>query len=135
MARPVLVPNIFGNEAGNQPATQLDVNFSNLKSVINDSASGWANAANDTGGANAYAVTLTPPPSGYVSGFLISMLPANSNTGASTININGLGSVSILNIPSSALLFPILMCIKTAGTTANAFFADSCVVDYQYATP
>jgi hypothetical protein len=103
MPRPLANSTIFANESGNQPASQLDTWLANIRAVINDSASGWANAATDTGGANTYAVTLTPPPSGYVPGFLISMLPANTNTGASTITVNSLGSVSILNISGNAL--------------------------------
>jgi hypothetical protein len=103
MSRPVTIPNIFVGESGLQPASQIDTNFANLKNVINDSASGFVNFATDVGGANNYVVTLTPPPSGYVAGFTIVMLPANTNTGAPTIAVNSLGSVAIVRTDGTAV--------------------------------
>jgi len=49
----------------------------------------------DTGSANAYSVTLTAVPSAYEAGLLVRFKAANANTGASTLNVNGLGAKSI----------------------------------------
>jgi hypothetical protein len=49
-----------------------------------------------TGSANTYAVTLSPTPSAYVDGLALSVKINVQNTGASTINVNGLGARSIL---------------------------------------
>lgn len=49
----------------------------------------------DSGSANAYAVTLIPAISSYTTGLRFLFKPSNSNTGASTINVNGLGVKSI----------------------------------------
>lgn len=48
-----------------------------------------------TGSANTYAVTLDPAPTSYVDGMAITVKINVQNTGASTINVNGLGAKSI----------------------------------------
>jgi len=62
---------------------------------------GTVNFGTDAGAADAYVVTLPHVPSGYVDGLLVSFLPAATNTGASTINVNALGVRSI-KLPSGA---------------------------------
>jgi hypothetical protein len=57
----------------------------------------------DTGVANAYIVNFNSPYSAYTNGEVLYFIPANANTGASTINVNGLGVVSIINQNGSAL--------------------------------
>ena len=52
----------------------------------------------DAGSANAYIGTLTPAPSAYVAGMPVTIKIANTNTGASTININSLGTKNITRI-------------------------------------
>lgn len=51
--------------------------------------------AADAGAANAYAITLSPALTGHVTGMPIYFKAANANTGASTINVNGLGAIAI----------------------------------------
>ncbi len=57
----------------------------------------------DTGSANSYVLSFTASFSSYVNGTVIYWIPANTNTGASTLNVNGLGVISIVNIDGSAL--------------------------------
>lgn len=57
----------------------------------------------DTGAANAYVLTFNANFSAYTDGIVIYWIPANTNTGASTINVNGLGAVPIVNQDGSAL--------------------------------
>lgn len=45
-----------------------------------------------TGSANAYAVTLNPAPTAYVDGMAVSVKIPVDSTGASTLNVNGLGA-------------------------------------------
>ena len=59
--------------------------------------------AADAGAANAYVVTLAPAISAYVQGMAIRMKAANTNTGASTLNANGVGAAAILNPDGSPL--------------------------------
>ena len=60
------------------------------------------NSAVDTGTANAYAVALTPAPLAITNGFGVIMQAIHTNTGASTINVNGT-VIPILNAANSAL--------------------------------
>lgn len=57
----------------------------------------------DTGAADAYVVTLSPAPASYQTGMAVIMKAANTNTGASTINVNGLGVKSIKDSDGTAL--------------------------------
>ena len=56
---------------------------------------GTTQYAVDTGVVNAYLVSLPYAPSGYVDGLRVTFRSLNTNTGASTINVNGLGVKSI----------------------------------------
>lgn len=49
----------------------------------------------DTGAADAMVITLTPAPSSYYVGMIINVIVKVANTGACTINVNGLGAKSI----------------------------------------
>lgn len=49
----------------------------------------------DTGAANAYAVAMPNTITSYVAGVSVRFQPANANTGASTLNIDTIGPVSI----------------------------------------
>ncbi|MDF3022908.1 MAG: hypothetical protein K0R10_269 [Alphaproteobacteria bacterium] len=55
----------------------------------------YLNYAADTGAANAYAVAPVPAISAYAAGQVVVLKPANAATGASTINVNALGTKAI----------------------------------------
>jgi hypothetical protein len=57
----------------------------------------------DTGSANTYIINFTGNFSSLTNGIFVYWVPANTNTGPSTINVNNLGVVSILNTDGSAL--------------------------------
>ncbi|MCM3783665.1 hypothetical protein M3231_11840 [Neobacillus mesonae] len=59
--------------------------------------------ADDTGTANAKVVTISPTPTSYKKGLGVSFTNSLQNTGAVTININGLGAKSILRSNGTAL--------------------------------
>jgi len=59
--------------------------------------------AADTGAADAYVIALDPALSGYITGMPIFFKAANTNTGASTLDINGLGTKSIKKSTDVAL--------------------------------
>ena len=58
----------------------------------------------DTGSANAYILNFSASFSAYADGIIIYWIPANTNSGASTINVNGLGVVNLVNPDGSALV-------------------------------
>lgn len=49
----------------------------------------------DSGAADVYVATLAPAPTAYAVGMMVRTKIANTNTGASTINVNGLGAKAI----------------------------------------
>lgn len=49
----------------------------------------------DAGGDDTYAITLSPAPSAYAAGMMVSFTSSTGNTGASTLNVNSLGSKTI----------------------------------------
>lgn len=53
------------------------------------------NYSSDGGSANAYTATLSPAPVAYATGMTVAFKAANANTGASTINVNGLGAKNL----------------------------------------
>ena len=74
--------------------------------------------ATDTGAVNACAVTLSPAPSAYVAGMQIAFIPAFTNTGAATLNVNSLGTKDITDRSGAALAAGAL----TAGETAHLVY-------------
>lgn len=73
----------------------------------------------DAGVANAYVLTFTANFTAYTDGIIIYWIPATTNSGASTINVNGLGPVSILNQNGTPLAASQLV----AGQVASIMFS------------
>ncbi len=65
---------------------------------------GPINYAADTGAANAYVITLAPALTSLVTGQEVTFKAVNANTGASTLNVNGLGVRNILKFGNVALV-------------------------------
>lgn len=57
----------------------------------------------DAGGDDTYAVTLDPVPSSYYAGMEVNFKPTTANTGACTLDVNGLGAKTIKKNVSSDL--------------------------------
>lgn len=56
---------------------------------------GTAIYAADAGSSDTYAVTLSPVPAGYVTGMVVHFKANTANTGAASLNVNGLGDITI----------------------------------------
>jgi hypothetical protein len=72
----------------------------------------------DTGFANNYILTAATPFTTYQNGELVFFVPANSNTGPSTLNINGLGPIPIVTVTGAPLTAGQL----TAGIMAEVIY-------------
>lgn len=57
----------------------------------------------DTGSVNAYLLTFTASFTAYTDGVVVIWIPSHTNSGSSTININGLGVIPIVNADGSNL--------------------------------
>jgi len=87
-----VLPNIFATQpAGNVAASLLDTNFTFLESQ-------GVQALTTTGSSNAYVAT---PADAWVTGYssyvgrALTVKPSFTNTGASTVNVSGLGAASL----------------------------------------
>lgn len=67
----------------------------NIQVAQNSNAQRYLNYATDTGSANAYVIAPDPSITAYAAGQLVTLKPANANTGASTITVNGLATKNI----------------------------------------
>jgi hypothetical protein len=82
-------------------------------SIIGDAGAGVTAAqvqnetytyATDGGSANAYAVTLGAAPASYVAGLWVAFKASNTNSGASTLDVNSLGTKNIKKWVSGSLV-------------------------------
>lgn len=87
-----------GNSGGNVALINKEVMDSHLENYILQIPYGVA-----SGSANTYTVTLNPPLTSYTEGVAVAVKINASNTGASTININGKGAKSIRDPRGDAL--------------------------------
>jgi hypothetical protein len=94
--------NAFGTQTGPIPLSELDSNNNVFRGTVNNLNS-YSNYYQDTGSVNSYVVTTTASQSVTLSaGLTLFVLPQNTNTGASTMNIDDLGSYPIVynyNVP------------------------------------
>ena len=96
------VSNLFAN-AVTATGAQLDANYSTIVAYINDPTN-RNNYAVDTGSTNTVVLTYAPAVvGGYTTGLEICFKAGNTNSGATVVNANGLGNVSLVNPDGSAL--------------------------------
>lgn len=69
---------------------------SEIDQVEGELSKGTFKYAADSGTANTYAVTLDPAPTAYTTGMVVRFKVGNSNSGASTLNVNTLGAKNLL---------------------------------------
>jgi hypothetical protein len=79
----------------------------------------------DSGVANAYILNFTAPFTSYVDGTVIYWIPAQSNTTASTININSFGGVPIINPDNTPLIAGQIVAGQPVGMM---FFSGSFII-------
>jgi len=102
MTAKVTIPNTFATATTAIPLSQLDNNFSNVSAAINNALT-YSNYAVDTGLADNYAITISGQVTTYAAGLSFQFKAANTNTGASTLNVNAQGTQSIVRTDGSAL--------------------------------
>lgn len=104
MAKPITIPTQFQN-ANVATGLQLDTDFSVVAAAINDPNT-YANFLVDSGSTpNAYVVAFTGASAitSYVAGLSVVMYTTRINTGASTLVVNGLAPINILNPDDSPI--------------------------------
>lgn len=95
------------NPTGADPKSAGDDHLRLIKEVLKNCFSGFAGSilvtGTDGGVANAYTVTNTPSVPGYVARMMVLFSPTIANTGASTINVSGLGVKDLKSVSGAAL--------------------------------
>lgn len=110
---------------GNLPAVEWNQVPTELQNIIEDTGQSLTNADldqvgkgvatyvaggdfyTDSGGVNTYSLSpvgAKQRPPAYIDGFRCRFIPANTNTGASTVNVDGIGAKDIRNQMSGAVL-------------------------------
>lgn len=87
--------------------------------------------AEDTGAVNALVVSLPQAPTAYPAGMEIKVKVANTNTGACTINVNGIGVKNIKRISGASLSGGDLVAGRVSGLRYDG--TDFIVLDGMYA--
>lgn len=95
------------NPAATDVKSQGDDHLRNIKTALRNSFPGFAGgvvvAGTNGGAANVYTVTPTTALSSYVSPMVLLFSPTVANTGASTINVSGLGAKTIKTVSGADL--------------------------------
>ncbi len=80
------------------PKKYVNAQTASVLSVINTAIGNKFASGTDSGSANTYAITPSPALTAYTTGLLAVVKISNSSTGASTLNVSGLGAKSIKKI-------------------------------------
>jgi len=98
---------VSANPSGSDRKLQGDDHLRLVKSVLQNCFAGLTGAVvvggANGGVANAYTLLPTPPLPSYVDNMSIVFSPVIANTGAATMNVSGLGAVSLLSVSGQAL--------------------------------
>lgn len=86
------------------PSTFLNKIFSHRHDGLDQDGSAPLDYATTTGTANAYVLTLAPALTQLISGMPIRFMASFTNTGAATLNVNGLGAKSIVKYGDVSLI-------------------------------
>ncbi len=123
MAKPVNIPNTFATSTSAIPLSYLDQDFNALANATNDLAT-YSNYVIDTGAVNAYIANYPTSivTSSLIAGLRLQFKAANTNTGASTLNVQ----VNSVSIGSGAIRLS-----DGSVLPANAIVANA-IVDVQY---
>ena len=90
-----------------------------IKTIIQKRASGYAV---DTGVVNAYVATLSPTPSSLTDGLPVTVRISNTNTGPSTLNVNGLGAIPIRAASNAGGPSALVGFEMTSGSPSNFIY-------------
>lgn len=117
MAKPVSIPNSFATSTSAIPLSYLDQDFSALANATNDLAT-YSNYVADTGAADAYIANYPTNiiTSSLTAGLRLQFKAANTNTGASTLNVQ----VNSVSIGSAAIKLTDGSTLPAGSIVANA---------------
>lgn len=98
---PLPPPGKIGDQTFNNVTIQESLTY--LPGATVASPNTVANYGVDAGSTDTYVATLTPVPTAYVTGRVYVLKANTANTGAATVNFNGLGAKTIVKAVSTTL--------------------------------
>jgi hypothetical protein len=87
----------------NQVFEAIETAFDNLPTDTSALTRGTSTVGIESGSANSFVVTMDPPRLSNQNGDLVSFLATHGNTGAATLNVDGLGAIALRRSDGSAL--------------------------------
>jgi len=138
--------NCMTKDGQNSATADLDMGGNKLKNgatatlvgdfpIASDIQNAVQTHVTSTGSANAYVVTLTPVPAAYVSGQTFTFKANFANTGAATVNVNGLGAKTIkksadtTDLIANDIIIDQIVTITYDGTVFQTEIGITAVVD------
>lgn len=91
-----------------------------MTDIVNESAANACKVLASVSGTNTITGTLTPDLAAYSAGMIIVFTPANTNTGATTLNIDSLGALAVLNTDGTACIGGELVATMPAELLLNS---------------
>lgn len=92
-----------GAPEGCAPSTINDIIRQIMADIAVEAQTGAVSTLNTIAGTDTITADMNPELTAYATGMIIKFTPANNNTGAATINIDGLGAKSIVKGDGTAL--------------------------------
>lgn len=93
-----------GAPEGMAPSAVNDVLRQVMADAVQEATKGQARVLSSVSGTNTITATMTPDLDAYTAGMIVVFTPANTNTGATTLNIDSIGALDVFNADGSALL-------------------------------
>lgn len=115
-----LIHPAFAIQVGNVPASWLDDNYQTILTALNSPAT-YTNPAQDIGTLNNLVIQPVPPPVAITKGLTFYIIPANTNTGATNLQIQQVGGAPIGG--NVAIQRPNLAALSANDIIANSIVA------------
>lgn len=115
-----------GAPEGQSPGSVNNVIRQLMTDIVNEAATGQAKVLASVAGTNTITASMTPDITAYTGSMAVVFTPANTNTGAVTINIDSVGAKAVLKHNSNPLVAGDLVAgipaVLVLDSVSSAFF-------------
>jgi hypothetical protein len=93
-----------GAPEGQTPGSVNNVIRQIMTDIVNEAGKGAARVLGSVAGTNTITAAMSPALDAYAAGMIVVLTPANTNTGAATLNIDSLGALDVFSPNGAALV-------------------------------